>query len=206
MTEQRDVDTRRVSAEDEIALSALLDAELDEPEAARLRARLPAEPALAARLAELAATDAEVAALASERAPEARLGALRARLAARVAAEPVARAPRSVAWLIAVGAALAAGLTLYLVSGADPLTRDPETQRARSVARAPEPAAEAVPRAMQAHNELESGEGPLRDPSVESSEADLAIALEYEVLADFEVIENLALLEALAARDAGETM
>ena len=208
MTDPRDVDPRDVRAEDEIALSGLLDAELDEPEAARLRARLPAEPALAARLAELAATDAEVAALAGERPSEARLGTLRSSLATRLAAEPVARPRRPVAWLTAAGAALAAGLTLYLVSGAGPATRDPGTPRVHPVARArpPESAVEPAPRALQARREEAPNEGALRDPSGDPSEADLAIALEYDVLADFEVIENLALLEALAARDAGETM
>ena len=151
-------------------LSALLDGELDAATERELRARLVSDAGLAQRLAELEAVDAQLRALPSPAVPN----DLRDRLRARIerddppqdALAPPQRARRR--WPApAVGAALAAGLAIYLVTspprgGRDEAARDPDTALA------------------------------------EIPDDELAIAIDYDTLRDFELIDQLELLEALA--------
>jgi hypothetical protein len=249
-----------LKAEDDLALSALLDGELDPAEAEKLRAKLVAQPGLAERGAELGELSGHLQNLAnpSERSEAATQleservdrmqTALRVRLAAEAAEsqvepEPVAPAPvislgnfRREGW--AAAAALAAGLLFYLAFGdglgggetsapvpspSEFAAAEPAVPLAESVPE-PEPELEseaspgAVPEAREFPVEglaLESRlPAPVVTPGVAESDAEwaeinlaeagqeeLAIALEWEVLSDFDVIENLELLELLDGLD-----
>jgi len=114
-------------------LSALLDGELAEDEAARLRLRMTHSPKLAERFAELGAIDGQIRRLGDQAPSPARLEALRERLQMRIDADaaPAAGAsdpdwtetsgadearvlPLRRRWMGPVATALAAGLAFYL--------------------------------------------------------------------------------------------
>ena len=152
------------------ALSALVDGELDASSARALRQRAESEPAIALRLAELEAIDAQLRALPAPEVPVDLPARLRARISAqsdsplrpitRVGPVRPQRRAHRLPWV--VGAALAAGLALYL---AIDLPQDPERLAEAS----------------------------------DVADDELAIAFEYEALRDFELIDQLELLEVLAA-------
>jgi anti-sigma factor RsiW len=197
-------------------LSALIDGELSAEEAARLRERLAAEPALAARHAELSLVTASLRELAAEPIADARLAGIRAGLESRLREAPtpaVARPSRPGAqvvplrrrglrWGAPLAAALAAGLALYLASGPrpNPLEEDAAPELATTSDPSPTaPLATAVP--DQIAQDGSAGE----DAFAVASEEDLAIGMDYDVLADFDVIAELDLLEALDAAELGKT-
>ena len=167
-------------------LSALLDGELPAEREASLRARIEADPRLAARLSELAAVDDSLRAL-PRREPSAALGvATRERIAAESAGpgRPLSargRAPlrpRGLrAWPIATVAAAAAAV-LLLVLGRGGELAPPAT--------------------------------PFEAELAAASDEDLEIALELETLSvlskaeELELIESLELLELLADLDPEE--
>lgn len=152
-------------------LSALLDGELAPEREAELRARIAEAPALAARLTELERVDAGLRALPTTEASPALRDGLRAKLEAegRGAADdvPSLDARRRVARGW-IGAALAAAAALVLYL--------------------------AVP-----------GRGPVEVPDsrpaadalAEATDEEIGIALDYETLADLDVIEDLELLELM---------
>ncbi len=159
------------------ALSSLVDGELDEPRARELRERAESEPRIGRRLAELESVDRQLRALPLPQVPL----SLRAKLQQRIDAEARAAAPAVVRrlprtrWAAgAAGTALAAGFALYLVLGTPP--REPGFARSEA--------------------------DPLRE--LEISDDELAIALDYEALRNFELIDQLELLEALAASEEAE--
>ncbi|MDE0886603.1 MAG: hypothetical protein OSB70_13840 [Myxococcota bacterium] len=251
-----------LTAEDDLALSALLDGELDSAAAEKLRAQLIAQPALAERGAELGELSGHLQNLASpsERSEAAiqlegervdrMQAALRVRLAAASAeseaesrAVPGPPAPARViplrkirreGW--AAAAALAAGLLFYLAFGeglGGGETSVPSSSRGEFVAAepaapheepVPEPALEwaASPPVLSEVAEVSEGAlalgsnppAPVFAPGEAESDAEgaeiylaeagqeeLALALEWEVLSDFDVIENLELLELLDGLD-----
>lgn len=160
-------------------LSALLDGELDEARAGELRAMIAAEPALAARLAELESVGARLRELPLPSDTE----LLRAGLQQKIDAESRAGAAPSggrsssrAAW--AAGMSLAAALALYLVLG---------PSRSSSPGGGTREDAPADPMAL-----------------LEIPDDELAIALDYEALRDFDLIDQLELLEALADSEDSE--
>jgi hypothetical protein len=200
------------------ALSALVDGELDPAAASALRERAASEPALARRLEELEAVDARLRAL-----PAPPVSAdLRERLRARIEAEnandspPLGRAARArrVPW--AIGFGLAAGLALYLWVGG-PREPEPAEPGGSRIAREPVPAPLAPPPAPLTPEpgelRIADASGPPEpeadDPGAldesELADDELAIALELDALRDFELIDQLELLEALAAAADAET-
>jgi len=155
-------------------LSALADGELDEARARELRARIAAEPRLAARLRAFEELRASVRALPAPALP----ADLEARLAARLAAETPSRMSRR-AWRAPAfaAAAIAAALVLYLA-----VRRPPSPPEVPATA-----AGERVAEELAA-----------------ASDEELAIALELELLADLEVIDRLEVLERLAILEEAE--
>ncbi len=153
-------------------LSALLDGELSPQRESELRARMVGEPALAARLAELERVDLALRAMSAE-APSPELRAsLRAKLEA--AATAPADNPRSVTHprrLLPSWAggtlAAAAALALYL--------------------------------AVSSGNDsiLDAEPARIADVLASATDEEIGIALEFETLADLEVIEDLELLELM---------
>jgi anti-sigma factor RsiW len=153
-------------------LSALLDGELSPQRESELRARMVGEPALAARLAELERVDLALRAMPAE-APSPELRAsLRAKLEA--AATAPADNPRSVTHprrLLPSWAggtlAAAAALALYL--------------------------------AVSSGNDsiLDAEPARIADVLASATDEEIGIALEFETLADLEVIEDLELLELM---------
>ena len=170
-------------------LSALLDGELPAEREATLRARIEADPRLAARLSELAAVDDSLRTL-PRREPSAGLGvATRERIAAESAGpgRPLSargRAPlrpsgRRV-WPVATVAAAAAAAVLLLVL------------------------------VLGRGGELAPPATPFEAELAAASDEDLEIALELETLSvlskaeELELIESLELLELLADLDPEE--
>lgn len=153
-------------------LSALLDGELSPQRESELRARMVGEPALAARLAELERVDLALRAMPAE-APSPELRAsLRAKLEA--AATAPADNPRSVTHprrLLPSWAggtlAAAAALALYL--------------------------------AVSSGNDsiLDAEPARIADVLASATDEEIGIALEFETLADLEIIEDLDLLELM---------
>jgi len=207
MTEERD--TRL----DE-ALSALRDGELSPSEQADLSRRVGSEPALRERMEAFEAVDRALGGLSSREVP-ADLGQ---RLRARVDRDRVAprvrlrdpdrrstgpRRPSGSWGALGAGLAAAAALALYLAipmpgpqapgPGFDPVTPgDPSP--AALVERVPsriEPVAPA--------EEILADRQEFQNASAE----EVAIAFHYETLADLEMIEELEMLELLAALDEG---
>lgn len=211
-------DEERTTMTDE-ALSALIDGELGAEETRVLRERLAREPALAARHAELGALDRRL----RERPAPPLPADLHARLRARIAAEttdttetpettaiaerpspPRSRAPLRPRrrWLPAA-VALAAGLALYLA--VVPRSETPDTPP-QTVARAPEPApgtvAEPAPTLTPAPAPALAPAptpAPTRLAEAELPDESLAIALQLDTLEDFELIDQLELLELIDA-------
>jgi anti-sigma factor RsiW len=216
----RTPDAAGIDAALDADLSALLDGELPPEAAGALRARLADEPALAARLERLAEVDGHVRRLAGTAVDEVRLARLRAGLQARLDADPrpsgaarddtrvagpgtgVARRregtrvvrPRFARSVGPLAAALAAGLALYWLAAPRPPAAPPQAEGITAGgAVAGEPAA---PLASDA------GEPTLE----EVSDAEIAIAMQYDVLSDLEVIEHLELLELLEDLEAPERL
>jgi len=248
----------------EAELSALLDGELGDAEASALRARIAADPALAARFAALGEVDSRIRALAADEPASDQLERIRAGLDRRLAGETPSSATseshgrviplrRRVRYAAPVAAALAAALALYLAVGGSPerdpnagrpetgapprIAHEPGNNRERNLAPqveepdgpqgappqivqvapqsdAREPIADrtqaSIPEsqladATNARGPASADERPLEDPEALSDE-EVAIALQYEMLADLDVIENLDLLERLHQFDAAEPM
>ncbi|MFP6565387.1 MAG: hypothetical protein VCC68_13000 [Myxococcota bacterium] len=224
---QRDHDERRRDAQTELdeALSALHDAELSEEQAAALRARVDAEPALARRLDRFDAVDRRLRAHA---APEVS-GDLFARLQRRIEKDrsgshgsarlrTPARRLLGARLGLAGGLAAAAALTLYLALGSGP-----GNDRAREAmpglvksAIAPEGSPPSSAETVVAEREAVArpllpeavasapGIAALRVPALDAewaaaSDEEVAIAMQYQVLADLELIRDLEILELLAA-------
>jgi anti-sigma factor RsiW len=224
---QRDHDERRRDAQTELdeALSALHDAELSEEQAAALRARVDAEPALARRLDRFDAVDRRLRAHA---APEVS-GDLFARLQRRIEKDrsgshgsarlrTPARRLLGARLGLAGGLAAAAALTLYLALGSGP-GNDPAREAMPGLVKSaiapegsPPSSAETVvaEREAVAHPLLPEavasapGIAALRVPALDAewaaaSDEEVAIAMQYQVLADLELIRDLEILELLAA-------
>ena len=153
-------------------LSALLDGELSPQRESELRARMVGEPALAARLAELERVDLALRAMPAEAPSPGLRASLRAKLEA--AATAPADNPRSVPHprrLLPSWAggtlAAAAALALYL--------------------------------AVSSGNDsiLDAEPARIADVLASATDEEIGIALEFETLADLEVIEDLELLELM---------
>ena len=154
-------------------LSALLDGELSLQRESELRARMVGEPALAARLAELERVDLALRAMPAEAPSPGLRASLRAKLEA--AATAPADNPRSVthprrllpSWAGGTLAAAAAALALYL--------------------------------AVSSGNDsiLDAEPARIADVLASATDEEIGIALEFETLADLEVIEDLELLELM---------
>ncbi len=153
-------------------LSALLDGELSPERESGLRARIAGEPALAARLAELERVDVALRAMPTvATSPE--LGAsLRAKLEAEGSApddnvQSLDDRRRLAPGWIGGALAAAAALALYL-----------------ALSSGSNPVLDAEP-------------GRIADALSEATDEEIGIALEYETLADLDVIEDLELLELM---------
>ena len=153
-------------------LSALLDGELSPQRESELRARMVGGPALAARLAELERVDLALRAMPAEAPSPGLRASLRAKLEA--AATAPADNPRSVTHprrLLPSWAggtlAAAAALALYL--------------------------------AVSSGNDsiLDAEPARIADVLASATDEEIGIALEFETLADLEVIEDLELLELM---------
>ena len=200
-------------------LSALHDGELGPDEARTLRRRIESDPALARRQAAFARVDEGLRGIEGRDVPADLALRLQARIAAGAQAPPRAARvvplrtapPRRVRRALAGWgvAAAAAGLLLYVslqpsappsVAPAELAQRDPvvPTTQAppgepsqRALAALPvETVVEAVPPAATP-----------ADPFAGASEDELAIALQYDTLSDFDMIEDMEMLELLAALD-----
>jgi hypothetical protein len=179
-------------------LSALVDGELDPEREAQLRARAAREPELARRLESFQRLDAALRALPGSEVSD----DLAARLRERIVSEPARVIPlrrRLITWG-APAAALAAGLLLVLVLSRGP---GPGEEEATSVPLVRVPVPSPVPAPESAGPEPPSETtGPALDLEfAEVPEEELGVAVELDTLADFEVIEQLELLELLAALD-----
>lgn len=207
MTEERD--TRL----DE-ALSALRDGELSPSEQADLSRRVDSEPALRERIEAFEAVDRALGGLSSREVPADLGQRLRARVDRdRVTPRVRLRDPdrrsagprrRGGSWgAVGAGLAAAAALALYLAiptpgpqvpgPGFGPVTPG-DRSPAELVERAPSRIAPVAPA-----QEVWADPGGFQD----ASEEEVAIAFHYETLADLEMIEELEMLELLAALDEG---
>ena len=228
---QRDHDERRRDAQTELdeALSALHDAELSEEQAAALRARVDAEPALARRLDRFDAVDRRLRAHA---APEVS-GDLFARLQRRIEKDrsgshgsarlrTPARRLLGARLGLAGGLAAAAALTLYLALGSGP-GNDPAREAMPGLVKsaiAPEGSPPSSAETVVAEREAVArpllpeavasapGIAALRVPALDAewaaaSDEEVAIAMQYQVLEDLELIRDLEILELLAALEEG---
>ena len=199
-----------MSGRDELdaLLSAWIDGELDAGESAAVAERVRRDPELARRVEALRGVDAALRAIpAPEPSRE-----LRRRFEVRLAAEGsparvVALPRRRLRWA-AAAAALAAGLALYWgVRTPAPGPPVPEVvevpesaPRAEGPGPEPAPAETASPqlaRVPEASAAESAPVAPSADPDPDLAE--LALALDYELLRDFDVIDQLELLEVLAA-------
>ena len=207
-------DAQEISRDE--ALSALLDGELAAEQAAELRARMAEEPALAERFARMAELDQALRGLSRRKLSPEHLEQLRAGVMERVASEPSGTRPRRVWRWMPAAAALAAGLALYLAVSGDPATENPvsgrpgdASQQIAETTSQPEPSEPAAGTGAGTGAKTRTGAAgaetapdDIRLASV--SEEELAIGLAYETLADLEVIENLELLELMAALEEEE--
>ncbi len=208
MTE-RDLDAR---------LSAWIDGEVSEDEARALEERVANDPEVAARFAALSRVDERLRGLPGP-APRADL---RARLAERIAeregAVVVPLRPRPLRWAVPAAAALAAGIAIYLgvrttpgevvprapVAPEPPIARDEMDPTPRDTP-LPDSAPETAPRFAErpATDAREPGVDEVAiapdAADLEPDAAELALAFDYDALRDFEVIDQLELLEVLAA-------
>lgn len=170
-------------------LSALLDEELPDEEAASLCEEIARRPELAERLAELAAVDAELRAL-----PERPLPVhLRSRLGARIHAERTASGrsappPRRRRWLPAAALAAAAAAVALVVLPR--LRTDPGTEVA---VQQPEPTPGVVAQ-REPEADLERLAADLLEPSPappdELGDEDLAVIAVLDVLAELDELEG----------------
>ena len=156
-------------------LSALLDGELSPQRESELRARMVGEPALAARGAELERVDLALRAMPAEAPSPGLRASLRAKREA--AATAPADNPRSVthprrllpSWAggTLAAAAAAAALALYLAVSSG------------------------------SDSILDAEPARIADVLASATDEEIGIALEFETLADLEVIEDLELLELM---------
>jgi len=199
-------------------LSALLDGELTPERARQLRDEIDADPALRARLAEFESLDENLRALPQAPLP-AELGAqLRARIeqrgrngAAEATAGPSAGIPR---WGVPLAAALAAGLVAAWLMWPASDSHESDRQATLQAREQPQPRAREQVQLLEQRQEQRQPEQHARNqpnpgrsrivqpeqPSAEpddSSDEEIAIALELETLRDLDLIQELDLLEAL---------
>ena len=196
-------------------LSASIDGELDPAEREELASLVAERPEAEARRARLEAVDAllrEVAADAAPPAdPEVALAELRERVARRGPGVPGGarrRGPRRAAvWAPALVAAAAAALVIYWTrSASSPPAPEPERAEGGFAAR---PSGAEGPSGVALDPSGEGADAPLDDPLAlawvlgiaEDSEA--TQGLEGLSNEDLEIIEQLELMEYLAARDVG---
>ncbi len=178
-------------------LSALVDGELDAQASAALREGSATDVALARRLAAFEGVGEALRSTPTHPPEDAALERIRLRIATQTGearSDQAARgrgarlAPprrRRALWAGAVGAAvLAASFALLVLAGGEGPVPIPDPQ----VARAPAPAPELVETELLAS----------------ASDEELGIAFELETLSDFEVIEQLELLELMAALESPE--
>jgi hypothetical protein len=199
-------------------VSAMLDGELSPEDEAALRERMAQDPALAERFADADRIDGQLRGLGvlreSEISPE-RLATMRRGLAARIAADAEASTLEGVAEVVplrrfrqralAAAAAIAAGLALYLTAGPsfDP---DSSTQPQSQPKPRPKPLSPGG-EARTGFDEIAASEADGEELQLARlSDEELVIAIEYETLADYEVIESLDLLEVLFLLDEPEPM
>jgi anti-sigma factor RsiW len=214
-------------------LSALLDGELSPAREAELRARMSERPELAEAFALMGGADQQLRDLAGRPVAEDRLARMRAGLDAKLAADEgewasgavVIAFPNRGRWMAAAAAALAAGLALYLV--VDRPSANGPTVVSERIAEVPAPVeslaepdriAQGAPNGTAAANDGPEVVDPpalARAPDLieestsvldTASEEEIAIALDYETLTDFEVIARLELLELLDDLDTVEAM
>lgn len=202
-------------------LSALLDGELTPERARQLRDEIDADPALRARLAEFESLDENLRALPQAPLP-AELGAqLRARIgqrerngAAEATAGPSVGIPR---WGVPLAAALAAGLVAAWLMW--PASSSHESDRRATLLAREQPQAQVREQVQllerrqpeqHAQDKLNPGrprivqpEQPSAEPD-DSSDEEIAIALELETLRDLDLIQELDLLEALLTLETSE--
>ncbi len=155
-------------------LSALIDGELEPEREALLRARIAAEPDLAARVASFEGVDARLRGLPQPALSPDAAAALRARI------ETEQKPRRLPAWSAGALAAAAAVAVYLVMPGSQPTpgTSSPGSSSPGS-----------------------SSPGSAGAPEVglaQASDEEIGIALDYETLADLEVIEDLELLEWMA--------
>ena len=197
-------------------ISAWLDGEASEAEARALAELVASDPEVAARVRTLSGVDDLLRGLPTP-SPSADL---RARLAERIGASgagdvmPLRRRP--LRWAIPAAAALAAGIAIYLgvrtstpegviprapVAPDPPIARDersPPPSEAPTPGAASEPPVEIAEGPGIAPDAVEPEPGP-DAVEIEAEDAELALAIDYERLRDFEIIDQLELLEVLAA-------
>jgi anti-sigma factor RsiW len=169
-------------------LSALIDGELPPAREAEIRERLVEDPAIAARLALLAGVDQSLRAIAAVEPPTHLRELLRERIAALRAGS--SRGMRAPLWF---GAALAASLVLYLLASSRPA-------REEHVGVPGIVEVDAVERGGESLRDValaELGDASLAELDGASDE-EIGIALDYETLADLDVIEDLEFLELMA--------
>ncbi|MDP6977007.1 MAG: hypothetical protein QF570_00180 [Myxococcota bacterium] len=198
-------------------LSELLDGELSPARAREVRQALEANPEMRERLAAFESVDAQLRDLVAPAVPD----DLRARLEVRIAGDLVAGGHHAEDehaetgsdagwnWRLPVAAAVAAALFagwLALPRGGEEVDiaeQEPVAPRVvptppdeEVAVSTPEVIAEVVPPRREETTETPGDE--------EASDLELAIAFELETLSDFEVIEELDLLEALLALEERE--
>jgi anti-sigma factor RsiW len=192
----------------EADLSALLDGELERARESEVRAHLAGCARCTERLARLARVDEALRSLPPAEVPAGLGERLRARIGAeeRVGASdrrgsrergPAPTRRRRWIPLAATALAAAASLALYLlVARPRPAQEEPPV----AVVERPAPEREIARREPPAQPGTEVPEADL-EAIAAASDDELALALDLDTLADFEVIERLELLEALSALD-----
>ncbi len=170
-------------------LSASIDGQLDPRREAELRAELAASPQAQARMRALSRVDEALRPLPETPVPAGIAEAVRGRIT-----DDLARRRRlRLRW--AGGAALAAAAPLALLLILPRVGGEPPLEVASSEPGGSRPELEVVAEEAPAADAVE-------DLLAEASEEELAIALDYEVLADLDWIEDLELLERMADEQA----
>ena len=202
-------------------LSALIDGELDAEQERQLRARIAAEPQLAERLARLEGVDVALRALPGATLPSGLEQSLRDRIdSADSASAQVRVLPlRDRRLWAGAGLAAAAALAVYLVlpgsvsmpgeKGSSELASSETSifESALPESALPESALPESALSESALSESALSESALPETSisasalVEATDEEIGIVLDYETLADLEVIEDLELLEWMAEQD-----
>ncbi len=165
----------RTADEQDLELSALIDGELSERDAALLEARIARDPLLAERLACLERVDSALRALPVARSSGRMPDVLRARVLAEPSTDAGMGAPRP--WVAGAGRRIGSAALLAAAAAA----------------------AIAYWTLTPPASDLSA-----QDVLARASEEELGIAFDYDTLADLELIEELELLELLLAIDAAE--